>query len=391
MIIFENEGLISKRSITTFGVSSKENESAIGYFGTGLKYAIAILLRENIDITIYIGKEKLVFTKETETVRVDDFDIVCMNGEKLGFTTELGKNWALWQAFRELYCNCTDEYGKIRKGKRVASSASKTVVAVKGKEFDAIYDNLDEYFLSSEPIYKDNSVEIHSGGNNAIFYKGVRIHSTNKPTLYTYNFISSVSLTEDRTVSSLYSLNCQLGRMVLACDDGDIIRNMCTAPDTCYESEIDFNWSTDPSDAFLSTIGALHKEFSRSVNRSALAKFLAIHKSKAEPEKKEVSDIQKMQLVKAIKFCKLIGHKVDDYPIIVTDFMGDGVLGMARDGNIYVSSRVFMTGTKYLAATILEEYFHLQFKLHDETYEMQNFLFDVIMTVGEQFALKEPL
>ena len=71
MIIFENDGLIDKRSITTFGISSKENSSAIGYFGTGLKYAIAILLRENINITIYIGNERLEFTKEKELERIN--------------------------------------------------------------------------------------------------------------------------------------------------------------------------------------------------------------------------------------------------------------------------------------------------------------------------------
>lgn len=45
MIIFRNAGTIDPKSITTFGVSSKENPGAIGFFGTGLKYALAILLR----------------------------------------------------------------------------------------------------------------------------------------------------------------------------------------------------------------------------------------------------------------------------------------------------------------------------------------------------------
>ncbi len=55
-VIFRNKGVIDPSSITTFGVSSKENPGAIGFFGTGLKYAIAILLREGCDITIHAGK-----------------------------------------------------------------------------------------------------------------------------------------------------------------------------------------------------------------------------------------------------------------------------------------------------------------------------------------------
>ena len=44
-IIFTNQGEIDIRAVTTFGVSVKNDNSAIGMFGTGLKYAIAIILR----------------------------------------------------------------------------------------------------------------------------------------------------------------------------------------------------------------------------------------------------------------------------------------------------------------------------------------------------------
>jgi hypothetical protein len=42
-IVFENEGLIDLRSIKTFDVSVKENDSPIGFFGTGLKYTIVAI------------------------------------------------------------------------------------------------------------------------------------------------------------------------------------------------------------------------------------------------------------------------------------------------------------------------------------------------------------
>ena len=45
MIVFENPGEIDIRSISTFGVSVKEGDNPIGFFGTGLKYAIVVLLR----------------------------------------------------------------------------------------------------------------------------------------------------------------------------------------------------------------------------------------------------------------------------------------------------------------------------------------------------------
>ena len=119
MITFKNKGAIDVRAITTFGISSKENDNAIGYFGTGLKYAIAVMLREGVNFSIVTGGKQYEFETRAETVRVDEFNFCFMRAggtgkfEQLPFTTELGKNWELWQAFRELYCNCTDENGEI--------------------------------------------------------------------------------------------------------------------------------------------------------------------------------------------------------------------------------------------------------------------------------------
>ena len=48
-------GEIEPLLIRTFGVSVKDSESPIGFFGTGLKYALAILLRERHDVIIQSG------------------------------------------------------------------------------------------------------------------------------------------------------------------------------------------------------------------------------------------------------------------------------------------------------------------------------------------------
>lgn len=113
-VVFRNRGLIDTRAITTFGISAKDpsNANPIGYFGTDLKYAIAVLLRRQIPITIMSGLEVLRFEVRSDVVRSKPFEMVCMNGNPIGFTTDLGKNWELWQAFRELYSNCIDEFGK---------------------------------------------------------------------------------------------------------------------------------------------------------------------------------------------------------------------------------------------------------------------------------------
>lgn len=55
MILFQNPGEIDLLSIASFGVSVKEGENPIGFFGTGLKYAIAVLLRTGHRITVMTG------------------------------------------------------------------------------------------------------------------------------------------------------------------------------------------------------------------------------------------------------------------------------------------------------------------------------------------------
>jgi len=46
MITFENDGEIDLRAISQFGINVKTGDSPIGFFGTGLKYALAVLMRE---------------------------------------------------------------------------------------------------------------------------------------------------------------------------------------------------------------------------------------------------------------------------------------------------------------------------------------------------------
>ena len=112
-VYFDTPGLLDMRAVTTFGLSVKENENPIGYFGTGLKYAIAILLRNGADLTISNSSGDVYsFSVNKDTFRNVEFNALAMHSSmrdvELPFTTELGKNWKMWMAFREMYCNTQD-------------------------------------------------------------------------------------------------------------------------------------------------------------------------------------------------------------------------------------------------------------------------------------------
>jgi len=165
MLIFENKGVIDIESITTFGVSSKEGKNPIGFFGTGLKYAIAVILRLGGTIDIYRETKRYSFTVKTKKIRVNEFNIVHMNGKPIGFTTELGKTWEPWKAYRELACNVYDEGGTVDSTEDDYPPHfcdNTTTIVVKCKELEEVHADND-IFITSKPLEESSKIEIHKG------------------------------------------------------------------------------------------------------------------------------------------------------------------------------------------------------------------------------------
>lgn len=391
-IIFKNKGAIDPRSITTFGVSSKDSDSAIGYFGTGLKYAIAILLREGCGIEIFTGGQHFSFATESQRVRLDDFVFCTMNGQPLPFTTELGKNWAIWQAIRELWCNCLDEHGEAFSSEYFddAPADDETVIVVTGRAALDAWCLRDSIILNTQPIYSTEHVDIHPGRSSHIYYKGVRVHDLSKTSLYTYNLKSNVDLTEDRTLRHPGITGWYVARGIAQLTDSDVLERLLAAPEESFERGLDFD-SVSPSEEFCGATLRMARRQVAGLNRSATraARFNP-DDLLDEREPMQLGAIDAARLTKAIEFAKAIGFEVDTFPIVPCEHLGDGVLGRAANGKIYLAKMVFMQGTKMVAGTLIEEFIHLRHGLYDETRGMQNFLFDTIVSLGEQIK-GEPL
>ena len=384
-IVFRNKGVIDPRSISTFGVSSKEGEGAIGFFGTGLKYAIAILLRNGCSITIYAGLKKLEFGTRKEKVRVDDFTFVTMNRKALGFTTEVGKTWEVWQAFREIYCNTLDEKGEFFSCQQAPEPAEgETMIVVSGDPFVKAWNERADIVLEGEPLLTLEGLEVRHGESEHIYYRGIRALRLSKPSMFTYNLTSTIELTEDRTIKHAFYADHFVQRGLSKAADKHVLQRVLTCPDSGYEHSLNFANSA-PSEEFKGLVRLLNRQFNKNLNRSAIeACKESIFDGLENLESTPLNAIDSARMTKAIDFCRSIGFTVDDYPIIVTDFLGEGVLGRAHDERIFISTRVLMQGTKQLAATLIEEFIHLRHKLRDETYAMQTYLFDVIVSLGEQ-------
>lgn len=390
-IIFENDGEIDPLLMTTFGVNVKENDNPIGFFGTGLKYGLAILVREGCGATVQAGDKTFTFGKKDVELRGKTFEFVTLNGEPLGFTTELGKKWELWMAYREVYCNTQDEGGKVYESSVVPTpSAGVTRVIVTGDKFLQIAKDHARYFLSTEPFIKADRINIHQGQSNHVYFRTVMVgRVSERPTMYTYNCVGNLDLTEDRTMRHPFMMSHYIATAILTCDDKKVIQDAVTAPNVFYESELDFDISHTPSLAFMEVVGSLVRDRIGKVNASAVEKYRKHTPGKITPDLVKLNKVEEAMLRKALSFCLAIGFDIQ-YQIAVVESLGSDVLGMAKDNTVYIAHRAFMVGTKCVAGTLIEEHIHLKHGHADCTRQMQNYLLDRMVSLGE-LATGEPL
>jgi len=387
-ISFRNKGLIDLRAIRTFGVSAKECENPIGFFGTGLKYAIAICLRLDCKVTLWRGTKRYVFATREAEMRNSTFRIITMNGEELAFTTDLGKTWEPWQAFREIYCNTLDEGGECFEGEASPLEGHTTII-VSGAPFHAAWQERDRIVLRALPRWRTDHVEIHDLPSTCAYYRGIRVANLQKPAALTYNVLSPLELTEDRTLKESWCFQAAVRDAILESTDEELIERFLTAPDRSFEADLDLVclWS-GLNETFLRTVEKLG--FRRITNQTALRLYKKHKRIEIMPDATALNRIESIQLERAIAFCEEFGYHVREYEIIVTADLGENTWGRAYEGKIYINRSAFAAGTKIVAGTLIEEYIHLRYRLRDLTRDLQNHLVNALVSMGE-IARGEPL
>lgn len=404
MIVFRNKGEIDLRAFSNFGVNAKDSDTAIGYFGTGLKYAVAVLLREGCEVRCFSGISSINFYLQKDTFRGKEFDFCIRQTEgcapfELGYTTELGKNWTVKDAYRELASNCMDEGGDVYEvgdDEHPEGESNYTYIIIDGCAFSKAHADKHEIFLESAPLFVTSCMGIHNpvGAKNAGFYKGVRAIRLHKECLFTYNVFNGVTLTEDRTASSEWDYRAAVVRGLLSeVEDRHVLRTVLVAPKEAFEHDLDFHgWGIRPSPAFLETVEELISDRLVIVNGTAVKVWRETTQKEIEPAQIKLTALQKRMLQKAVVFCKTLGYDVAQYKILFVEALGGDCIGLAdsTDDTIYICERVLHQGTKQLASTLVEEFLHLKHDYVDCTRSLQTYLFDKIISMGEE-AQGEPL
>lgn len=404
MIYFDNEGLIPVEGFTILGINVKDGEHPIGHFGTGLKIAIASILRMRGAITIHVGEDIYSFLVKNTIVRGKAFEIVCASvndGQKLlelGFTTELGKNWEPWMIMRELESNCRDEGGESGTGFGTAG-LTRTSIWVTCPVVEEAWQERYKYFLCSDPIYKHKEFEIHNGSTSSIFFRGIKVGELPKPVPFTFNFLNpnlQRRLTEDRSLSYICVTNT-LANGLPEVNDATIQNALFVTEDIreTYVYDLDYDQSYNyPCDVFWDRIMSNYGKNILSVTDS-MFKLMLHHKKISHDEVRKVTPLDELEtkMVEIAKqFITDMGYDPNLYQVKKAH-LGKDIHGCADRAfqTILLSPNAFSFGTKYVCSTMFEEYLHLFYGFDDCSRGMQNYLFEKLASAMEKYYYKKPL
>lgn len=388
MISFITPTELPIEAATTMGVSVKD-DNAIGKFGTGLKYAIAGILRLSGTITVFIDGERHDFTARDADIRGRTFRIVHHNGTPCGFTTELGKHWEPWQLFRELASNTLDEGGRWTRDD-VDSSADRTVIQVRCREVEES-ERSGHVFLGERRALVESSMgaTIYEGASPHYYFRGIRAGSFGGMAPVTID-VSSGTLSEDRLLdlSTVHNETAYAFRFATRWDESLLLSVIASG-----ESD-DFWMQTVPGYVvgkslpadMLAFLAGRPKFVKHPAFRAALDKFL--HDNGAGRWQEVTRTPRHDALIaEGERVARAVG--VDPIPrdrIHFTSDLRDEALAVTcmdtRD--VWFSTKLAMLGRDEFMAGYIEEAMHAMTGFADCTRELQNVLLAIVVEMGSR-------
>lgn len=381
MIVFTTPTAMPIEAATTMGVSVKE-DGAIGKFGTGMKYAIAGVLRLGGRILVEVESVQYEFTSVATDIRGRDFQIVHCNGNACGFTTELGKHWEPWQLFRELASNALDEGGSWSK----SDAEGVTKITIHCREVEEAGDHEGVFLRGGEAILTSSmGATVYPGPSKHYYYKGIRAGSFPYVAPVKVD-VDSGSLSEDRLLD-LSTVRSELAwafRSVKHIDQSLAlaVTSQCEAGDFWVDHVCPWTLGSELPDSLTQFL----VERPKWIRHPAFVKALNEHLRKGGTGKwQEVEPTEKMLSLLELgeQLCRKVG--VDVVPrekVRFTSDLEDRALAVTcmdtRD--VWFSTKLALRGRDEFLCGYLEEAIHAMTGQADCTRELQNTLFSIIVS-----------
>lgn len=239
---------LSILDISSMGDSSKRgDDSKIGQFDSGLKYAIALLLRDNVGMEISVfsqGDEVNRFNFSTTTIFDESTsknkDLITIkdlddNITVTGFAKNLGYNWLMWMSYREIMSNVLDEGGYVYEGEDVEELDNGTTISLtfdESNEFFEVWQNRHLYMNFEKPLYSvSSSVEAlkNDEGYLRIYKQNILVfEDKNRPSRFAWN-IKFGEIDERRILNNIYSVEQSIAYAIQDTDNEHFLREIISA------------------------------------------------------------------------------------------------------------------------------------------------------------------
>lgn len=421
-VCFENKGEVPVNAFKLLGASSKRGDSSkIGYFGTGLKYAIAVMLKQGIEFHIYSGdKEVKIGTRKTKFLD-EDVSVMTVNGEKTSITLDAGINWEPWFAIREIYSNAIDEGGAMTLNKPLEPKTGYTRVFVDAdaEPLKDMFSNWAAYFTQNrDAVFKNINGSLHAKlptfPRFLAFRKGIRVYESQRHSVFDYD-LPDVEINESRVAvysfrveqscaELLASSNLECIKQFLKLSKNPKSSNYVEWKDGFWDfanhREFSEHWLEALEDKRLVPANfAGHYELTETtlilpdklIDKLEYAFGGAINKAGSNKNKFTVlNNVNKQPLQKMLDVFTLAGFDWELDKIDVVKFNDKDILGQAKDGRVLLSEQLFTPAHRHeVAATLMEEIVHAKTGLNDGTRAMQTFLFNTITNLAKELVKED--
>jgi hypothetical protein len=408
----ESKGIIDPQAFVLLGASTKrQDNSKIGFFGSGLKYSIAYLLRNKIPFKVYADYQEIKFETIETSFRDSSFDVISINGEKTSMTTEMGLDWEAWFVIREIYCNAIDEGESniaVVTEKKCVPIEEKTVFYIAcNDEFLDIVQDWDKYFSENRKdivSFDEKLNQIYTGGDELIIYrKGIRCHYAPKQKCSFQYDMSWITINESRTIKDEWDFKWKLRKHLQESTDKKVISHLYNTINDTYERY--FTWDSGTqyfSEEWLTCLNGKtlvpteNAGYWESELKLKPLDFILLPSNLIEGLKarfidkvKVIGDVDGINTRGDMRVVEQLSKKqqalLNDariflasadylikYEIKIVDFVQPDRLGQAKENTIFISQKLFEMGRKELVSTIIEEQEHLVTNFFDETRAFQN-------------------
>jgi hypothetical protein len=254
----QNQGELDVRLISLMGGSTKQNNTIkIGKFGTGLKYSLAWLVRNNVDFKIFIGEREIPITLIKEQIQNTPFEIIYIDNERSSITSTMGLDWEAWMICREVWCNALDEGDSLREITHdlIGQNGKTTFYIQNTGEIKEVVDNWENYFIGdSKPIMETPRFAIYPAKQRMCLYKnGVLIHREQElKSVFSYD-IKDANINELREYKGF--MTCDIVNILKALDKNTAEIFLSSLKSDTFESEMDYDWAGDFGKSWSDAIG----------------------------------------------------------------------------------------------------------------------------------------